>query len=370
MSLSQINLIPQINSEGKILLRCLSPTANEKINQQITDIISDGIDWNYLLRIADKHRVMAMVYRRLNNLANISIPSNISKKLRNSFLTNSKRNLLITNELFRITTLLSKANIRVLPYKGTVLAGCVYGKLSLRQVYDIDIVIDRYDLEDTQKLLTSQGYQLKENFDNEQSYFNEKLQVEIDVHWEFTPSYFPLQVNFDQLWENRQSLSLNNQPIETLSSEDLLFLLCIQIAKDCWERKQKIEYLAKVSDIAQVIGKNPDLQWSQLFSKAENQDTQRIINFALILAHKLFDVNLPENIIQRLEKDNKAIDLAQTVCSSLFTKEDETPSADRNSLWDFKLRMNQLQFYFNLRSNWKYKLLYIIGILNLIFESF
>lgn len=370
MYLSQINLVPHINPEGKILLLCLHPTIDEQTNQHITEIINEGIDWNYLLKIADKHRVMAMVYRCLNNLTNLKIPAYISKQLRNSFLSNSKRNLLITNKLFKIISLFSKENIRVIPYKGTVLAGCVYGKLSLRQVYDIDIIIDRQDLESTRKLLISQGYQLKENFDHEQSYFNPTNQVEIDVHWQFTPFYFPLKVSFDDLWQNRQILSLNNQKIETLSSEDLLFLLCIQIAKDCWERKQKIEYLAKVSDIAQVIAKTPDLNWLELFNKGENQDTQRIIYFALILAHNLFKITLPDNIIKQLEQDEIAINLAQTVCSSLFTKEDENPSPSRNSLWDWNLRIRQLNFYFNLRSNWKYKMLYILSIINVILTPF
>lgn len=122
-------------------------------------------------------------------------------------------------------------------------------------------------------------------------------------------------------------------------------------------------------DIAQVIAKTPDIKWVKLFNQRENQDTQRMINFALILAHNLFEVTLPDNIIQQLEQDKTAISLAKNVCSSLFTTDDETPSPDKISL-DWKLRIRRLLFYFNLRSQWKYKLRYILDFISVILNFF
>ncbi|BAQ64654.1 hypothetical protein GM3709_1419 [Geminocystis sp. NIES-3709] len=312
---------------------------------------------------------MPLLYRNLNNICSQNIPKNIIKYLRKSFLENSKRNLILTNELFKILNQLKEINIKAIPYKGTILANSIYGKLSLRQVYDLDLIIDKKDLIKTEKLLLSQGYYIKEKLDQEESFFREEDQIEIDVHWELTPIYFPLKFDFNYFWKNTNNIDINGKFFLNLSPENLLFILCIQIAKDCWERRQKIEYLAKVCDIAQLIYTYPNLDWSQVLAQGKNQDAQRIIHFGLFLAKDLFDISLPLPILQEVERDSVAISLAYQVCADLFSKEDHEPSPIKNSFWDVKLRIRQLVFYLKLRKSIKYRISYFFEILKLVFSQ-
>ena len=276
---------------------------------------------------------------------------------------------MLTSELFKLLEKFQELNIRTIPYKGTVLASSIYGEIYLRQVGDIDIIINKEDLSKTKELLSSQSYQITEEYDQELTYFNKESQVEVDIHWEFTPTYFPLKVDFDTLWDNRQTVKLCKKSIVSLSAEDLLFILCIQIAKDCWERQQQIEYLAKVCDIAEVIHKCSHLNWSQMMERGKGQDVKRIIHFSLYLAKELFAITLPAQILQEIEKDTVAISLAHQVCADLFGKQDEMPSPGKNSLLNLQLRLRQLIFYLRMRETLKYKIKYFLAILKFLLET-
>jgi hypothetical protein len=238
----------------------------------------------------------------------------------------------------------------------------MYGEIYLRQIADIDLLISKKDLNKTKELLLSQGYQITAEFDQELNCFNEESQTNVDVHWKFTQSFFPFKVNFDTFWDNRQSIKLFNKKIVSLSAEDLLFILCIQIAKDCWESQQRIKYLIKVCDIAEVIHKSPNLNWSQIMERGQGQDVKRIIHFALYLAKELFAVTLPQQILLETEKDSVAKSLVHEVCADLFGKQEEVPSQRKNSVVNLKLRLRKHIFYLRMRESLKYKIKYFLAI--------
>ncbi|MBE9061764.1 nucleotidyltransferase family protein [cf. Phormidesmis sp. LEGE 11477] len=350
--LSLSALIPNFRPEAALLLACIRPDQNEETRAEIQHLASGAsspIDWYYLLHTAEKHRVIPSLYRNLSSAQIATIPTEIYQDFRRRFFKNAQRNLRLTQELLHLLDFFEAQTISAIPYKGMILAASAYGKISLRQVWDIDFLVHEKDVVKSRTALIADGFRVTESFDREQSFFHDEREVEVDLHWGVTPFYFPVNLSFDRLWNNRQKISLNATSIKSFSNEDLLLILCIQIAKDCWERRQHIENLAKVCDIASLIYTAKDLNWDKVLSQANELNIHRIVLFGLCLAHSLLEADLPEQIIFQIQDTPTLTALSKQVCRHLFGEYDEDFSDPRTRYSDIRARTRQLIFYFRLR---------------------
>lgn len=361
-SLSLQTLVPNLCPEAALLLACLHPHQTAKTRVHIKVLLQRSLDWQYFLQIVEKHRVLPSIYR---NLPISSLPNHIQKTLRRRFYENAQRNLRLTQELMQLLDVFKSHKVDVIPYKGTVLSASAYGKLSLRQVWDIDILVREKDVAKSRELLFSSGFHQTESFDREQSFFNEERDVEVDLHWGLTPFYFPIDLAFEDLWQERQPVALQRGPVNgsgnasgngsvmSFSSEHMLLILCIQIAKDCWERRQHIEHLAKVSDIAALIHTSPDLDWQAVLAQAQSAGIERILYFGLQLAQSLLDAPLPKTVEANMRGDRPPIrNIAhpvKQVCQNLFGTFDDAFVEANSTYLDITARAKQLNFYLQLR---------------------
>jgi Uncharacterised nucleotidyltransferase len=360
-------LIKLDRPEVELLLYCARTQPNPETIAKIQDIVkSNEIDWDYLMQMAHKHRIWPLVYLNLNSLCKQALPKNMHHQLQGQFFANTQNNFCLTKELLHLLPLFSQQQLRVLPYKGTVLAATVYGKVAFRQVWDIDLLVPPSDFTASCNLLVSQGYQVRETFDREQAFFHPEKNVEVDLHWGITPIYFSIPINFEQFWQRKQTVTLVNTPLDTFSYEDLLLILCVQVAKDCWERRQHLEHLAKVCDIAELITHIPQLDWQYILDQAQAWDAITILYFGLALAQGLLATPLPPSICAELQSRPRVETLTRQVSRQLFGNIDTTLVPAHNSLLDVELRLRQLQFYFKLRDSTSPKLQYLTDILKTI----
>ncbi|MEC4982481.1 MAG: nucleotidyltransferase family protein [Oscillatoria sp. PMC 1068.18] len=351
-------------AEVKLLLGCARTQLETETIAQIKQIVeTEAIAWDYIIAMAQKHRILPLLYRNLNSFCKQALPRHIHHQLQGQFFANTRNNFRLTQELLRLLPLFTQRSIRVIPYKGTVLAATVYGKVALRQVWDLDLLIAPTDVSAACQLLEAEGYQIRESFDREKAFVCPETQIEVDLHWGLTPIYFPIPFDFEQFWQRRQEITLVDTRLVTFSAEDLLLILCIQVAKDCWERRQHLEHLSKVCDVAELLRDTSDLDWGYIFNQAEVWDAKRIVYFGLGLAQKLLAASVPEKILTEIEADSQTQILLRQVCGQLFGEIDRAFASNDNSLLDVKLRLRQLQFYWILRDRPRYKLQYLAAIL-------
>lgn len=350
-------LIPSSRLESDLILNCVRPHLDSAALERIQTLLQQPLDWDDLLQKVEKHRVLPLFYRHLSTCPD-AVPPEVLWQMRSRFYENAIRNLLLTKELLDLLQLFAAQDIRAIPYKGTVLSASVYGKTSLRQVWDLDILVAESDVSRSKTLLLEQGYDPKDTNDREQSFFHAERNVEVDLHWGLTPYYFPIHLDFDRLWHNRQPVRISNTTIHSFAPEDLLVILCIQVAKDCWERRQHLEHLAKVCDIAALIQAYPMLNWQAVWQQAKDTGAERMVNFGLFLAQGLLEADLPP-AQARLQADKTAAALAQQVCLGLFGAIDETFANSKNSYLDMSLRMNQLKFYLRMRERPDHKIQHV-----------
>lgn len=345
-------LSPDLPVELALLLRAIRHTAdpeNQRENQQeIQRLAAHPPNWACLADLAARHRVSPVLYLGLKRTAWRMVPAEFQDHLKSRFTLNLKRNFRLSHHASRIIETLTEGGVRVIPYKGIFLAETIYGQLSSREVNDIDLLISHEDSATSHELLRSLGFEPTEKLDQQQIYRDRDLQIEIDLHWQITPDYFPVAYDFQQLWSRSAPVALGRVAYRALANEDLLLFLCIQVAKDSWERQQRLERLQKVCDIAAVVNLAPDLNWLFIRQHASQQGICRVVNFALALTAGLLDTRLPEPVSIDVAQDRKALLLARQACAMPFLA-DTLLAPGRNSLLDLRIRLRQLFFYLRLR---------------------
>jgi hypothetical protein len=341
-------LARELCPEARLVLWCARTEVGPELVAQIRALAALPLDWEFLCGTADKHRLTQLLFRNLSAICPESIPADITARLRHQFHVNAGSNLRLGRALIGLVQTFRAEAIPVIAFKGGILANCTYGKLALRQYYDVDLFIRQQDVERSDQVLVGQGYVRDEVFDQEARYRHPDTAVEVDMHWGFTPRYFHQTVAADELFARARPGTLLGQPVMTFSEEDLLEILCVQVMKDCWERRQQLEHVSKVCDIAELLRAHPQLRWSRVFRSAQQQGLQRIVHCALILARELLGAALPSEALRRIESDHSARNCARRMCRSLFTENDRlSPLA--NPYLSLGLRFRQLAFYFGIR---------------------
>ena len=291
--------LPTYQPEIEILLCCTNIHTDTAKPQRI-DLLQKDIDWSYLLKQARQQGVFLLLYQNLVKYYPESIPKNIQAQLQAYCQIKTTRNLFLSKKLCQILQLFEKNNIKVIPFKGAVLAASAYKDLTLKEFCDIDLIIKQEDFSRVKEILTNQGYQPRSQQQLwGQVFTNKDDSIHIDIHWQLAPSCFPYQVDFEQLWQRCETVSILNQQVTNLSTEDSLLILCLQIVKDAHYRQEKLK---QVYDIAQLIN-NQKLDWKVVIQRAKDLGSERLLLFGLAIASRLLQVEIPEELQQKIEND-------------------------------------------------------------------
>lgn len=286
--------------EIELLLYCTRSKMDEQTKVKIESLVSQEIDWDFLLEIAIKHKLLPLLYYHLNTINVKSISPKTITFLRNFFQANIQRNLLLTSELLKILKIFKEHQIVAIPLKGPVLATCAYGNFGLRTISDLDIIVDRPDFLKAEQLLINNKYQAEINNTIEKkqqgSYINYKSSVCVDLHYNFAPKNFAVSVKTNSFFTDLQSVLIANTQVDIFSTENLVLYLCLEGSKDYWR------VLNRLCDLAEII-QNYNLDWGLLVKKAESIGKERVLFLGVFLAKEVLNTSIPDNILQLVENN-------------------------------------------------------------------
>ena len=327
--------------EIEILLSCAQHWTNFEKTAGIRGILANGVDWEYLLRMAGRHGLMPLLFHHLDSICPEAVPGPILGKLKNHFNANLGYNRFLTGELLGLLDLFENHGIPAVPFKGPVLASSVYGDLSLREFSDLDILVYKRDALKAKDLLLSQGYlpvfqlspvQERAYIQSECEYnFNHgRTGVHVEIHWQFLPSRLLAPLGLRDMWERLTRVCIFGKEVLTLSPGDLLLILCIHGYKHCWEA------LGWICDVAGLIQIHRGIDWDLLTEEAHRFGSDRILFLGLYLTKNLLNTNLPDGVWQKIKSDTKVKALAREVSRHLFDDRDNSPGILGKSLFHIK----------------------------------
>jgi hypothetical protein len=149
----------RISDEESLLLGlCRLEFSDEHLNR-IRSLISVITDWNYFMNLATEHGVAALVGNNLKKFyPDSGIPEEVVIYLRSTLMLSLSRNTFNTESMNEVLRLFNAENIKTVILKGLALENSVYGSSGLRQMSDVDILIDRNECIKARKILINNGF--------------------------------------------------------------------------------------------------------------------------------------------------------------------------------------------------------------------
>jgi hypothetical protein len=299
--------------EFDLLLACCATAvrSTERIRRPFS-----AVNWRAFADLAEKHDVMALVYRGLH-AGQRNEPQPVLEALRRSYERNAQKNLRLTFELLRTLDCLNQRCIDAIPYKGPVLAEALYGDVGVRQFSDLDILIRARDLAPATAAVASLGYNpasiltepqgracLASGY--EQAFDGPLGKNLLELQWRVVPKFYAIELNVEDLFARSSYVSLGGYRVRTLSPEDLFLVLCIHAAKHAWTR------ISWLCDIARTV-LTQQMDYEVVQSRAVQLGISRIVEVSLWLANRLLAMPVPAALAVTTGKDDMVAGIGKEV---------------------------------------------------------
>ena len=317
-------------TEVQLVLSCSRTLIFPETDTLIKDLLQRDLNWSYIIQKSQLNGVTPLVCHNLLRSYSQYLPSEIFHNLKEFYNSHAQKNLLATMELLRIIRHLESNGVAVLPFKGPLLALQAYGNVSLRQFCDLDILVREKDFRKAIELLLSLEYRLitsaswlqKRNTPisrkKDYSLVSKDGNVRVELHWKFSGGHFNLPLNMRLLWHQLERVEVGGLQVRNLPLAELLLYLTMHASRHGWVR------LAWICDIAELIRINEDIDWLAEIERAKLLGSQRNLSLGLYLAYDLVGAALPEEVIQRIERDKIVRQLASEMRGLLFRDMDRT----------------------------------------------
>ncbi|MGI9066678.1 MAG: nucleotidyltransferase domain-containing protein [Pyrinomonadaceae bacterium] len=327
--------------ENELLVCVARRSLNVDLVARMTALLDGELDWNYLCERATQHRLLPLLYHHLNSICPKRVPSPILDSMREEFVANSKSCLYLFSELRRLLRLFDENGIKAAVFKGPVLAATVYGDIGLRQVGDLDILIDPGAFDLAKQLLKSAGYRMEPALTKSQQSAHLRFHCEIqfvadggrvvDLHWGLSPKSFPFGLDPDQVMQRAERVSIQSTSLLTFSPADMILYLCFHGSKHYWSR------LEWINSLAEFIRATESIEWSALVDRAKASHSLRMLRVGLLLAQDFGELDLPSYVFSEVEETESLRKCAAEFKRKLFARQSQPPSAFKMFRYNWQL---------------------------------
>ena len=310
--------------EDQILICVARRTLDLATAGNLRQLLRRDLDWNYLLLMAERHRLIPSLHHHLITQCPEALPALVNSRLEQLHNENARSNLLLTGELLKLVDLLEAHGIAAIPFKGPTLALLAYGDVGRREFGDLDILIKKQNVSEVMKVLANEGFTPRPEltaahqlatlrFDCSHNFANDK-NVWVDVHWDFVVPSASLHLDTDKLWDRLEPISVNRRQLKTVSVEDLLLILCLHGFTHFWER------LVWIGDIAALIDSQEKIDWPRVIENADRMGSRPILSLGLYLASDLLGAPVPPEVWIKVPAAPTVLALAEQVQKGLFAE--------------------------------------------------
>ena len=294
-------------AEPALLLACARLSLDREAEDRVRALASSPIDWDAVIVLAERHRLIPFLHRHLPVLVESGVPESVAMTIRDRHREDTHRSLRLTGELRRLVDLLASAGIDVLPYKGPTLAMRAYGALSARTYVDLDVLVRAKDVPKALGVLEGAGYESVYRFtpaqdacfrrvDGDYPLVHRTTGTLVEVHCRVSSERFGIGIDTDGLMRRAQPVALGGTTVPTPGDDDLVLILAAHGAKHRWKR---LEWVAAVAELVRP----GTIDLAAVLGRATEAHGRRAVLLALALTHRLLDAPLPEDVVREIEAD-------------------------------------------------------------------
>ncbi len=314
-----MNKYPELTLEENLILLCIIFDKEEDTNQWMRVALAQReINWEYLIRLSLFHGIFPFLFDKMNKLNWLKVPKEIIIQFKKLWQEHMVRNIVLHSAFDHLMDQFSKKGIKVIPLKGVCWAKQLYPNENLRSFNDLDFLVKVGNLDSAKSLLKNQHYEpqpyigtdrFPENSWNLPFYkrLPGGMKICVELHWGLArPRDYCIPL--EQWWRNSHAIRVNGERFLSLSSEDLLLYLTINI------HASKYIYLKQFIDLRQFLIQNKEtLDWAYVEKSIKKIGLWSNFCFAISMAYKLFGDD-QQVMIRALRFERlKRIDVLKTV---------------------------------------------------------
>lgn len=297
-----------MSPELRLVLAAAATVPSEAAVASLEALASDRLNWDEVLELAVVHRVRPALLQNLRAL----LPAHQLAQLERECAAISAHNRFLAAELCSVVETLASHGIRVITFKGPVLAQQICGDVSLAEFSDLDLLVPREMVWPAVETLEGQGYRCEYTISgwHRQTLLDLECEVTlvhpaghtVDLHWDFTASYyrpFPITVPAEPAM-----VQFLGSVVAALSREDAtLFAIGHLSRHGSWIAKE-------TAQIASILRSFPALRWDRIVERASQQGCRRMALFAVAAAARFHQAPLAAVLVERLRHESQWLDIA------------------------------------------------------------
>lgn len=315
--------------ENQILVCLAQRFINSGEDGKLRELLSQPVNWDSLLQEAHHHCLFPLLAEHLTgDLSGLS--ESVRAQLQKDRQEQTRLNLLLTGEMLKVIAALTAESIKALTFKGPTLALSAYGNPGLRQFADIDILVPETEIARASSRLSKLGFTPIDTltsgqraawtrFDCAQNFENPNGAV-VDLHWRLFERCRAVRFDSEQLWNRRVWVKVGSHDVPTLSTEDLLLVLCVHGFTHSWDR------LGWICDVAGLVTRQR-IDWETVTQRATSWGVHRILSLGLLLAYEIVGAPLPAEVVRMILEDSVAKKYAGAVRENLFAPREESAAS-------------------------------------------
>jgi Uncharacterised nucleotidyltransferase len=276
--------------EMRLLIACSSPARAAK---QIQLLVRPNLDWAKILDMAVDHDLAPLLHFNLKKVAEDSlIPKDAMQRLASLHKQCCVRAMSAFAQLQEILLRFSRERIPVIVLKGAALASLVYPKIALRPMVDLDLLVQKRDLDIADHILQQLGYGPDESYQSREWYRSEHHHlapytapdrtIGVEIHHHIVSPARPVRIPIDAFWARARPAEIASVPALVLAPEDWLLSVCIHLGIS----KRFVRVLRDVTDAAEIIRMYAqDIDWGRLGQNAAIYGASECLYYSLWLVH-------------------------------------------------------------------------------------
>ena len=286
----------------ELLSLCVTPSRGGDGAAIVSSLGESGEhSWEALIRLAAEQGVAPLLAVRTRHLR---LPVPVRERLESIYSSNSIRNLRLAAEESRISAAMTAAGLRHWPLKGPSLSERLYGDIGVRQVSDLDLLVEPANLARADALLADLGYSRHTSGAIESLSAAQEL---IYVRG-FSPSpsspvtsHQPPVTAFHLDLHQRLLPYVRRDPLAArvfahgMTKENLLLYLC---ANQITHRFARLRYLCDVTAFLEREGAS--VEWDGFLSAARRMPWGPGVGLALDWAVAFAPASVPPRVLQSL----------------------------------------------------------------------
>lgn len=308
---TQHKYIKALEPVDQLLTLCARINLSSQDRDIIRHILSNGIDFDYVLTKASWHRISTFVtHHLLSTYFQDLVSEDIREKFQQIQYHNLARNIVLQHELARLLALFQGENIDVIVLKGLALLDTIYKDISLRPMSDVDILVEEKNLKQAEELVLTHGYQYRVSQELQDqtraecrhlaNLWHKEKNIMLEVHHHIVSPGEPYYFDISAFRARARTIEISGTTARAFAPEDMLLHLAIKFLLD--RRYESRKALGQLCDISEIIKYNLDsMDWDYVKMTVDKNRLASSLHFVLYACGQLLDTPIPSSVLNVLK---------------------------------------------------------------------